>query len=164
MRRVTISVPGVLLHERQAPELSDSATVRDECVAALQQMSAIADVYLIAHVADDVGQAAVTGALEACGALASGAGPAPPGTIRPHRLLFCSTLEGKVSIVRQLEPDLHVDGHPMTVHDLQRFVPQLLHVRPPAGAAPAPTSSAVAASLSAPNVAVHGSLLEFLGL
>lgn len=32
-----------------------------------------------------------------------------------HRLLFCSTLEGKVSIVRQLEPELHIDGDPGTV-------------------------------------------------
>ena len=32
-----------------------------------------------------------------------------------HRLLFCSTLEGKVSIVRQLEPELHIDGDPSTV-------------------------------------------------
>ena len=35
--------------------------------------------------------------------------------IPAHRVLFCSTLEGKTSIVRQLEPDLHVDGHPHTV-------------------------------------------------
>ena len=32
-----------------------------------------------------------------------------------HRLLFCSTLQGKVSIVRQLEPELHIDGDPGTV-------------------------------------------------
>ena len=32
-----------------------------------------------------------------------------------HRLLFCSTLEGKVSIVRQLEPELHIDGDSGTV-------------------------------------------------
>lgn len=34
---------------------------------------------------------------------------------RPARLLFCGTLLGKVSIVRQLEPELHIDGHPQTV-------------------------------------------------
>ena len=37
------------------------------------------------------------------------------GQIPAHRVLFCSTLEGKTSIVRQLEPELHVDGHPHTV-------------------------------------------------
>jgi len=34
-----------------------------------------------------------------------------------------------VSVVRQLEPDLHVDAHASTVDALQRFTPQLLHVR-----------------------------------
>lgn len=45
------------------------------------------------------------------------------------RLLFCSTLEGKVAIVRQLEPDLHVESAASTVDALQRFTPQLLHVQ-----------------------------------
>ena len=34
-----------------------------------------------------------------------------------------------MSVVRQLEPDLHVDAHASTVDALQRFTPQLLHVR-----------------------------------
>ena len=38
------------------------------------------------------------------------------GQVPAHRVLFCSTLEGKVSIVRQLEPELHIDGHHQTVH------------------------------------------------
>jgi hypothetical protein len=32
-------------------------------------------------------------------------------------------------MVRQLEPDLHIDSHASTVDALQRFTPQLLHVR-----------------------------------
>ena len=37
------------------------------------------------------------------------------GQIAPHRVLCCSTLEGKISIARQLEPGLHIDSHPATV-------------------------------------------------
>ena len=37
------------------------------------------------------------------------------GQIPSQRLLFCSSLEGKASIVRQLEPQLHIDGHSRTV-------------------------------------------------
>ena len=37
-----------------------------------------------------------------------------------------SLLQGKCSIVRQLEPGLHIDGAPSTVADLGRFVPNLL--------------------------------------
>lgn len=54
-----------------------------------------------------------------------------------RRLLFCSTLEGKVAIVRQLEPDLHVESAASTVDALQRFTLQLLHVRQPGGQAAA---------------------------
>ena len=37
------------------------------------------------------------------------------GQIAAHRVLCCSTLDGKISIARQLEPGLHIDGHPHTV-------------------------------------------------
>ena len=37
------------------------------------------------------------------------------GQIASHRVLCCSTLDGKISIARQLEPGLHIDGHPHTV-------------------------------------------------
>ena len=53
---------------------------------------------------------AYRGALESAGLLGSG-----PGQIKPHRALFCSTLEGKNSMVRQLDAQLHIDGHPSTV-------------------------------------------------
>lgn len=69
-----------------------------------------ANIFLVTHVIDDVGEATVRGALEDVGLVGTS-----EGQIKPHRLVFCSTLEGKVSIVRQLEPELHIDGHPSTV-------------------------------------------------
>lgn len=152
IKRVTMSVPGVLLQEWQAHELSDSATVREPLVGLVQQIGALADLYLIAHVMDDVGEAAVTGALEECGLVGTQQG----ACVRPHRLLFCSTLEGKVSIVRQLEPDLHIDGHALTVKDLQRFMPQLLHVVNP--------QSGSSTGAAQPNVAECKSLSDFFGV
>ena len=45
--------------------------------------------------------------------------PASPVPLQTHthacRALFCSTLDGKTSMVRQLEPGMHIDGHPHTV-------------------------------------------------
>ena len=70
-----------------------------------------------------------------------------------RRLLFCSTLEGKVAIVRQLEPDLHVDSATHTVDALQRFTSQLLHVRRPGCQAPA----------AAPNVSSAASFGQAVG-
>jgi len=110
----------------------------------------VAEVYLLAHVEDDIGEATVSGALEAAGITGRQA-----GQVRLHRVLFCGTLEGKVSLVRQLEPDMHVDGESRTVHDLQRFVPQLLHVAPEGQAGPA---------AAGPNVDACASLPAYLGL
>lgn len=72
-------------------------------------------VYLLAHVEDDIGEATVSGALEAAGITGRQA-----GQVRLHRVLFCGTLEGKVSLVRQLEPDMHVDGESRTVRHAHR--------------------------------------------
>ena len=85
-----------------------------------------ANVFLVTHVIDDVGEATVRGALEDAGLVGS-----LEGQIRPHRLVFCSTLEGKVSIVRQLEPELHIDGHPSTVSSLQFLTASLCLVMDP---------------------------------
>ena len=93
-----------------------SASVRQAAIPLLHELASNANLYLITHVVDDVGEATVQGALEDAGLIGFA-----PGQIKPHRMLFCSTLEGKVSIVRQLEPDLHIDGHPNTVRLPSRF-------------------------------------------
>ncbi|KAF5829924.1 hypothetical protein DUNSADRAFT_15304 [Dunaliella salina] len=106
--------------------------------AKLRGLRRASDVYMLAQVMDDVGQAVITGALEAAGLI----GPQPT-QLPPQRLLFCSTHPGKQSMVRQIEPDLHVDSDARTVEDLRRFVPQLLWV----GTEGAPASGSCAASL-----------------
>lgn len=148
IRRVTISLPGILLRESQPHQLQDGATVVPAAASLVKDVAkAGCDVFLLAHVPDDVAQAAVTGAVEAAGLL----GP-QRGQIRPQRLLFCATLEGKVSMVRQLEPELHLDAHASTIEDLKRFMPQLVHVSPSG-----PT-------IKAPNVGHAPSLAAFFGL
>lgn len=131
VRQITISAPGVLLDQWTPDQLQDSASVQQAAVPTLHELVRNANVFLITHVIDDVGEATVRGALEDVGLVGTS-----EGQIKPHRLLFCSTLEGKVSIVRQLEPELHIDGHPSTVEDLKRFMPQILHIMQP-GAQPA---------------------------
>ncbi|DBA73366.1 TPA: hypothetical protein ACH3X1_011410 [Trebouxia sp. C0004] len=110
VRQMTISAPGVLLDQWTPDQLQDSASVRQQAVPLLLELAKNANVFLITHVIDDVGESTVRGALEDVGLVG-----ASEGQIKPHRLVFCSTLEGKVSIVRQLEPELHIDGHPATV-------------------------------------------------
>ena len=87
----------------------EAATLRVGAAAVASEMARCCGLYILAHVGDDVGEATVRGALEAGGLVGQG-----PGQVPDHRLLFCSTLEGKVSLVRQLEPGLHIDGHART--------------------------------------------------
>lgn len=81
-----------------------------------------------------------------------------------RRLLFCSTLEGKASFVRQLEPELHVDAHPRTVSDLQRFVKQLVLVAPPGQQAALPAGGSGGGGAAAANVQHAPSLAAALGV
>jgi hypothetical protein len=74
-------------------------------------------------------------------------------------VLFCSTLDGKVSLVRQLEPDLHIDNSAKTIADLQRFMPRLLHIASRSGSG---SSGAAAAGQSrASNVFSSASLAAY---
>lgn len=55
--------------------------------------------------------------------------------------------------MRQLDPDLHVDGHAVSVDELKRFLPRLLLVREDAGSG----------SGGSGNVGLASSLRAFFG-
>lgn len=143
MRKVTISALGSLTEEWASTDLQEGATLRPAAADILREIAGCADTYVITQVQDDVGQAVMLGALEAAGLVGAG-----PGQILPHHVLFCSTLDGKVSVVRQIEPDLHVDGSGKTIEDLKRFMPQLLHITQPGAAAAGAGSTNVRSSSS----------------
>eukprot|EP00879_Flechtneria_rotunda_P003187 GHRR01003410.1.p2 GENE.GHRR01003410.1~~GHRR01003410.1.p2 ORF type:complete len:268 (+),score=79.02 GHRR01003410.1:825-1628(+) len=143
IRKVTISSLGPLTEEWSSNDLQEGASLRSKAVDIIKEVCACADTYIITQVQDDVGQAVVAGSLEAAGLIGS-----QPGQVKPHHLLFCSTLEGKVSIVRQIEPDLHIDGSARTIEDLKRFMPQLLHIPQPGTATAGQGSSNVISSSS----------------
>ncbi|KAG6508951.1 hypothetical protein ZIOFF_034333 [Zingiber officinale] len=66
-------------------------------------------------------------------------------------VLFCSTENGRISFVRQLEPDWHIDASTEIVHQLTRFIKYLLHVTPDGP------------QQTAPNVFISTSLEQFFG-
>lgn len=125
VKQLTISAPGVLLQERLPSELEESATLKQGVAPLLQQLCSSVGVVVLAQVDSDIGEATVRGALEAADLIGNA-----QNQLRPHRLLFCSTPTGKMSIVRQLNPELHIDSSQQTVFDLQRFVRRLVHVTP----------------------------------
>ena len=42
--------------------------------------------------------------------------------MKEHRVIFCTTHEGKKSIIRQLSAELHIETEPEIVTALQRFM------------------------------------------
>jgi len=143
MRKVTISALGSLTEEWASTDLQEGVTLRSGAVDVLRELAACTDTYIITQVQDDIGQAVMLGSLEAAGLVGTA-----PGQLLPHHVLFCSTLDGKVSVVRQIEPDLHIDGSGKTIEDLKRFMPQLLHIAQPGAAAAGAGSNNVRSSTS----------------
>ena len=117
--RVTVSVLGLLVEEKCAEELvMQGATPIPSGIAVVKDMLICKrDVYLICHVQDDVGEAVVLGALEHHGLIGESEHQVPV-----HRVIFCSSQLSTVSIVRQLEPHMHVDGDKEIVQELSRFL------------------------------------------
>lgn len=113
-----------------AGSLLSRNTCDSESIQVCREMAnACAKVYILAQVRDDAQEAAVRNALEEAQLI----GMDPTCQIPPHRLLFCSTQPGKIAIVRQLEPSLHVDSNSAVLSELKRFHQQQLHIcAPPA--------------------------------
>ena len=42
--------------------------------------------------------------------------------VKSHRVMYCSTLDGKKAIVRQLSAELHIDTDVMIIESLQRYM------------------------------------------
>ena len=76
------------------------------------------------------------------------------GAVPAHRCLFCDTDVGRTALVRQLEPDVHVDAGAASVAELARFLPRVVHVT----GASAPSSPGVPLK----NVAVAATLAGVL--
>ncbi|XP_024993521.1 peroxisome biogenesis protein 22-like isoform X3 [Cynara cardunculus var. scolymus] len=57
------------------------------------------------------------------------AGVFTSGDLVKDKVLFCSTEKGRMSFVRQLEPDWHIDSNPEITSQLARFIKHQLHIK-----------------------------------
>ncbi|XP_020592249.1 peroxisome biogenesis protein 22-like, partial [Phalaenopsis equestris] len=74
------------------------------------------------------------------------------GGLNSEKVLFCSTENGRISFVRQLEPDWHIDTNPDIIQQLSRFIKYQLHISP------------TRIERAAPNVFTSISLEHFFGI
>nr|AND95756.1 Peroxisome biogenesis protein 22 [Prorocentrum minimum] len=89
----------------------------DASVAVLLELCQSTELFTIATAESDEREAEVLAALEAMGAFGAG--------LRRHRAMFSSTAEGRGSMVRQLQPALHLEGHSEVVGALKGKTPNV---------------------------------------
>jgi len=127
IRRITITVPEVLLDTTSDSQLFPWVG------RLLRHLAALADVYLITQCVEDNSacEETVQRALQAEKLLynvkdAAGTQSDENACIASHKVLYCSSSIGLTAIVRQLEPDLHIDASESRVQGLSQFVPRML--------------------------------------
>lgn len=89
--------------------------LRTAAVEHLKRFAKLFDTYLIVRIDDDQAEHQVTEALKSAGMFES-------GLLDPRKLLFTETDLGRVSVARQIEPQLHIDETPEVITALQRFL------------------------------------------
>lgn len=119
-RKITCRLLGVILEETTPEELQNQATVRLSVLEVLSEITKYSDLYLMETVLDDESEMRVLTALENAGVFTSG--------LVKDKVLFCSTENGRMSFVRQLEPDWHIDSNPEISSQLARFIRQQVHI------------------------------------
>ncbi|CAE7275370.1 PEX22, partial [Symbiodinium pilosum] len=106
-KRVSISLDGLLLG------LADSGPA----VANFLEFCQSCEVFAFSVADSDAREAQVLQMLDSLGARRAG--------FKRHRLMFSSTQEGRVSMVRQLQPDLHLEASPEVAEALLGKVPDV---------------------------------------
>jgi hypothetical protein len=115
----------------------------------------VPEVYLVSQISTDQEAEAITAALTSTHLLSlspQSTRQGNIGSVPSQRLLLCSKAEGKVAIVRQLEPDLYIDSDQAAVAELARFLPRVWSIGGPGAA----SSSQVKAEIrSASTLSAH---------
>lgn len=122
-RKTTCQLLGVILEETTPEELQEHATVKSSVQEVLLEIAKFSDLYLMERILDDESGERVLLALKDAGLFTSGG-------LNSDKVLFSSTENGRISFVRQLEPDWHIDTNPDIIHQLARFIKYQLHISP----------------------------------
>ncbi|KAH7662202.1 hypothetical protein IHE45_15G117200 [Dioscorea alata] len=120
-RKVTCCLLGIVLEETNPDDLQKTVTVKSSVLEILLEMTKCCDLYLMERILDDESEEKVISALNDAGIFTS-------GSFVSDKVLFCSTENGRVSFVRQLEPDWHIDTDFEIVSQLARFIKYQLHI------------------------------------
>eukprot|EP00405_Crypthecodinium_cohnii_P007415 CAMPEP_0206424934 /NCGR_PEP_ID=MMETSP0324_2-20121206/3506_1 /ASSEMBLY_ACC=CAM_ASM_000836 /TAXON_ID=2866 /ORGANISM="Crypthecodinium cohnii, Strain Seligo" /LENGTH=189 /DNA_ID=CAMNT_0053889649 /DNA_START=14 /DNA_END=580 /DNA_ORIENTATION=- len=108
--KVTVALDGTLL-SAPTQELQEAA------IAPLLTLCETSELFTIALAQTDADEDRVRSVLESCGVYSKG--------LRHHRVMFSSTPEGRASMVRQLQPALHIESDVNVATALSGKIPSL---------------------------------------
>lgn len=108
------------LFRRVSTSLDKPLLVDPDKVLGLMQLISLFEVFLIIRVKSDEEEVHCKNALQVTGVFEAG--------LHPAKVLFCETLQGTTAIVRQLEPQMHIDSNPTVIVDLERFIQRLVYI------------------------------------
>ncbi|CAO3650197.1 unnamed protein product [Cunninghamella blakesleeana] len=124
-KKVTISLKNTVLWNPSSDVSSPNHAFHEHGHELLLELMKQHDVYIIIHVNDEEQKEQMENLLE-------NAGLEP--MMDPRKVLFCSTEEGKIHLVRHLEPHIHIEGGweyddgEDIIRKLRPFIPKLIWV------------------------------------
>jgi len=113
--KVTCSTIGVIFESTQSP-----IRLIQEAVPILIDLIQRCDLYLITRCNSDSIEQEILKALEEAKLFENG--------LNRHKVLFCEQSMGKSSIVRQLDPKLHIDDELSVLASLSPYIPKLAFI------------------------------------
>eukprot|EP00298_Acanthocystis_sp_HF-20_P012637 c19988_g1_i1.p1 GENE.c19988_g1_i1~~c19988_g1_i1.p1 ORF type:complete len:196 (+),score=71.15 c19988_g1_i1:29-589(+) len=114
--RVTISTSMILTKSENG-----DFSISNEVVEAITKISSKCDIFLITRVDTDSEEQLAHKALQDSGIFQN-------GLVNELKAIYCSKEEGRISIVRQIEPHLHVDGSEDIVKALQPYTKKICFI------------------------------------
>ncbi len=113
--------------------LDDAGNVRAEMVSVLKKFANLFELYLVVRVDNDESEDKISASFR----------NADVTGFDIRKLVFCDTVDGRVSIVRQIEPHLHIDETESVVTKLQRFIKHVAIVSEAPVTVPSSSSSTI---------------------
>lgn len=122
---VTVAIDDLVVTRRKeaTPISASSFDFNPKAMETIHCLLEVADVIVMLPVKDVAEKTALCDAMALSGLTSS---PLGGPSIAPHKVVFFTTEVGKVAIVRQLRPSLHIDTSATTVTSLTRHVPELV--------------------------------------
>lgn len=109
--------------EGESAPVKPKVVIAPEAASPLRSIASKVELYVVVRVDDDDMEHAVTDAFASAGLFER-------GLLDRRKLIFCETDIGRISVARQLEPNVHIDENVEVIGDLQRFLPMVALVSP----------------------------------